>query len=57
MLLLEGRDAAVNWIQNLSKAIDYIENNLTTDISIDEVSAQAFSSSSHFQLVFHVVMG
>jgi len=47
----------VNWIRNLSRAIDYIESNLTKDISLEEVSSQAHSSSSHFQLIFHVVMG
>lgn len=47
----------MNWIQGLSKAIQYIEDNLTTDISVDEISGQAYTSSSHFQLVFHVVMG
>jgi len=47
----------MNWIQNLSTALDYIENNLTNEISIDEVASKAYSSSSHFQLVFHVVIG
>jgi AraC-like DNA-binding protein len=47
----------VNWIQCLSKAIDYIEKHLTDDISIDEISNKAFASNSHFQLIFHLVMG
>lgn len=47
----------MNWIQNLSRAISYIERNLTNDISVDEVSSQAYTTSSHFQLIFHVVMG
>lgn len=47
----------MNWIQSLSKAINYIENHLTDDIDIDDVSYQAYSSSSHFQLIFHVVIG
>ncbi|MDR0293869.1 MAG: AraC family transcriptional regulator [Oscillospiraceae bacterium] len=47
----------MSWIQSLTRAIKYIENNLTNDISIDEVSAQACASSSHFQLIFHLVMG
>ena len=47
----------MNWIQSLSKALGYIEMHLTDDISIDEISAQAYSSSSHFQLIFHLVMG
>ena len=47
----------MNWIQNLSKTVDFIEENLTSNICIDEVSRNAYSSSSHFQLIFHVVMG
>ncbi len=47
----------MNWIQSLSKAINYVENHLTEDISIDEISSQAYSSNSHFQFIFHVVMG
>jgi len=47
----------VNWIQSLSKAIDYIENNLTKDICVEEISKSAYSSSSHFQQIFNVVMG
>lgn len=47
----------MNWIQCLSKALGYIEKHLTDDIDINEVSGQAYTSSSHFQLVFHLVMG
>ena len=47
----------MNWIQSLSRAIHYIENHLTDDINIDDVSYQAYTSSSHFQLIFHVVIG
>ena len=47
----------VNWIQSLSKTIDLIEKNLTNELSIDELASQAYTSSSHFQLVFHLVMG
>lgn len=47
----------VNWILSLTKAIDYIENHLTDEISIDEVARKANTSSSHFQLIFHLVCG
>ena len=47
----------MDWIQSLSKVIDYIEKHLTDDINIEEISGQAYSSSSHFQLIFHLVMG
>jgi len=47
----------VNWIQSLSKAIDLIENNLTNPLSIDALASQVYTSSAHFQLIFHLVMG
>ena len=47
----------MNWIQSLSAAISFIEKHLTDDISVDEVAAQAYSSSPHFQMIFHMVMG
>ncbi|MCL2362513.1 MAG: AraC family transcriptional regulator [Defluviitaleaceae bacterium] len=47
----------MNWIQNLSNAINYIEKNLTTDIAMEDVSNHAYSSNSHFQRIFHLVMG
>ncbi|HPK14793.1 MAG: Multiple antibiotic resistance protein MarA [Firmicutes bacterium ADurb.Bin248] len=47
----------MNWIQCLSNAVHYIEEHLTDDIGIDEISSRAYASSSHFQLIFHVVMG
>lgn len=47
----------MNWIQYLSKAIQYIEENLTDEINIDSISSLLYTSSSHFQLVFHLVMG
>jgi len=47
----------MNWIQNLQKAIQYIESHLTDDIKIDDVAAQIHTSSTHFQMIFHIVMG
>lgn len=47
----------MNWIQSLSRAIHFIENHLTEDINIDDVSYESYTSTSHFQLIFHVIMG
>jgi AraC-like DNA-binding protein len=47
----------VDWIQSLSKAIHYIENNLTNDISVDDVSNNVYASSYNFQRVFNLVTG
>jgi len=47
----------MDWIQNITKAIHYIENHIADDICIDEISNHAYSSSSHFQFIFHMVTG
>ena len=47
----------MDWIKSLSRAICFIENNLTDDLRVEEISRQAYTSSSHFQLIFHLVMG
>lgn len=47
----------MNWIQCLSKAVQFIEEHLTDEINIDEISSESYASSSHFQLIFHLVMG
>jgi len=47
----------MNWIQNISRAIHYVEDHITEDMTMEEISSQANSSSSHFQFVFHLVTG
>ena len=47
----------MNWIIGMQKAIDYIEEHLTEEIDYDEVARESFSSSFHFQRVFHTVCG
>jgi AraC-like DNA-binding protein len=44
-------------MENLSRAIHYIENNLTNEISVEDVSNKAYSSSSNFQRIFNLVTG
>ena len=39
------------WVQNIQRAIDYIEENLCDDISIEDVAKEAYSSTFHFQRV------
>lgn len=47
----------MNWVQCLQRTLQYIESHLTDDINIDEIASQAYTSSSHFQLLFHLVTG
>jgi len=43
--------------QKIQRAIDYIEANLETDISLKDVSTAAFSSLSYFHRVFYYLTG
>ena len=47
----------MNWIQGIQRAIDYVESNITEEIYFEEVAAQAYSSSFHFQRVFSILCG
>ncbi|OGO92523.1 MAG: hypothetical protein A2Y17_11265 [Clostridiales bacterium GWF2_38_85] len=47
----------MEWLDSIKKSIRYIENNLTNEINIDDISNQVFSSSSHFQRIFNLVTG
>ena len=42
---------------NMKDAIDYLEKNITEKLEIEEVAKIAFSSSFHFQRMFHMLMG
>jgi len=45
----------MNWIQAMSDAIDFIEDNLEEEIKIREVAEKACSSPYHFQRMFSVL--
>lgn len=47
----------MNWIQGVQKAIDYVEENITSDIDFDKAAQCAYSSSFHFQRVFGILCG
>ena len=42
----------MNWIQSLTKAIQYIESNLTHEITVNDVTNHVYASNAHFQRVF-----
>ena len=44
-------------INYLNNAIEYIEDNLSSTIEIDEVAKVAFTSRYHFQRMFHALTG
>lgn len=39
----------MNWSEAISKAIEYIENNLTNDITIEDISNYAYISPFYFK--------
>ena len=47
----------MNWIQGIQRAIDYVEANITQELDLEDVAAQAYSSSFHFQRVFGILCG
>lgn len=47
----------MEWLKQLSQAIDYVENNLEGDISYDEAAKIACCSTYYFQRMFSYVAG
>jgi AraC family transcriptional regulator len=47
----------MEWLKNLSKAIDYVEQNLDGDISYEEAAKIACCSTNYFQRMFAYVTG
>lgn len=47
----------MNWNESISRAIEYIENNLTNDITIDDVANHSYISSFYFQKGFSMLCG
>jgi hypothetical protein len=39
----------MNWIQDLTKAIQYIESNLTSDITVNDVANHMYASGTYYQ--------
>lgn len=42
----------MNWIESIQKTIDYIEDNLESELDADVLAAKAYSSSFNFQRIF-----
>lgn len=47
----------VNWSESISRAIEYIENNLTNDITIVDIAEYAYISPFYFQKGFAMLCG
>jgi len=47
----------LHWIESITKALHFIENNLTQNICVDDVADNVYASGAHFQRIFHLVTG
>ncbi len=47
----------MDWLESINAAIDFIENHLTDDITVEDVSKSVYSSDAHFGRVFNIVTG
>ena len=47
----------MKWIDGISKAIDYIEDNITDELLISDISGRAFMSAYYFQKGFSMLCG
>ena len=45
------------WIEGLQKSIDFIEQNLTDELDIEEIAAQAVLSPFYYQRIFGALCG
>ena len=47
----------MNWSESISRAIEYIESNLTNDITIQDIADYSYISSFYFQKGFAMLCG
>ncbi len=47
----------LDWVRRMTMAIDYIEENLCGELSIDDAAREAFSSRYHFHRMFYAMVG
>lgn len=47
----------MEWLQSLNRAIDYMEEHLTDNITCEDVAEHIYISSFHFQRTFNLLTG
>lgn len=47
----------MDWINGMNEAVNFIEENLCEDLSIEDIASRCFSSSYHFQRMFSLISG
>lgn len=46
-----------SWVEGIQNAVEYIEENLTENLSIADIASKAYVSEFHFQRIFSVLCG
>lgn len=57
MVVHRKERSSLDWITGITRALDYIEENITESIDYEKVARCAYASSFHFQRVFSVICG
>lgn len=47
----------MTWVESMQRAIDYMEDHLLENISVDEIALETHASPFHFQRIFHLLTG
>lgn len=47
----------IGWIEGIQNAIEYIEENLTEELNIQDIAEKACVSAFHFQRIFNILCG
>lgn len=47
----------IGWIEGIQNAIEYIEDNLTEELNIQEIAERACISAFYFQRIFNILCG
>lgn len=53
----EGSKGINGWIEGIQNAIEYIENNLTEELKIEDIAEKVYVSAFHFQRIFNILCG
>lgn len=60
-MILDGREGAfkhiMDWVRSFQKSIDYIEENITEPIQIEDIAAQMNISTFYYQKIFLILCG
>ena len=47
----------IGWVEGIQNAIEYIEENLTEELKIQDIAEKAYVSAFHFQRIFNILCG